>query len=118
MVLLDVTFASAFGSAGDALGIFAGVIGIVGLAGGAVGYFAKARGDSIIEYQAKELDLRDQTIKRLELDTTALRQERDTLKEQNTTLTGLAQGSPELAKLTSQIKRLVTIVSKRSKGGA
>lgn len=109
--------ANVFGPIGDTLGILAVVLGIIGIAGGAVGYFAKARGDSIIEYQAKELDLRDKTIQRLQLDYTAVAQERDTLKEQIPTLTALAQGSPELAKLTAQIKELVEVVSKQSTRG-
>jgi len=109
-------FANAFASFGDTIGIFAVLFGLVGCAGGAVGYFAKGRGDSIIAYQAKEMELQGKTIKRLELDNAALTRERDTLKEQNSTLTALAQGSPELVKLTNQIRNLVQVVAKISKG--
>lgn len=91
----------------DVLQIFATVIGIVGLAGGAVGYFAKGRGDSIIQYQARELQLRDETINRLEKENISLAKERDTLKEQNEKLWERAQGTPQLNKLASEIKRLV-----------
>ncbi len=98
---------------GDALSILATAIGIIGLAGGAVGYFAKSRGDSIIKYQADEIELRDGTIARLKEELAATQRERDTLKEQNTTLAGLAQGSPQLTELAKQIKRLVEVVDPR-----
>lgn len=41
----------------DLLTIAGSIFGVVGIAGGAVGYFAKAKGDSIIAYQAREIEL-------------------------------------------------------------
>ncbi len=67
----------------ESLSIFATVIGLLGLSGGAVGYFAKSRGDSIIKYQAVELDLRDKAIARLEKDLAAANTKNDTLEKQN-----------------------------------
>jgi len=81
--------------------------GIIGFAGGAVGYFAKGRGDSIISYQATELKLRDETIVRQKTEIASLTTERDSLKNENVRLVGLAQGSPQLIKLTNEISRLV-----------
>jgi hypothetical protein len=89
------------------LAIAGTILGLVGLAGGVVGYFAKSRGDSIIEYQAREISLRDGTIARLEKDNAALVAKSNSQAEQIITLTGLAQGSPQLLKLTDEIKNLV-----------
>lgn len=95
----------------NGFGLLATVIGVVGLLGGAVGYFAKGRGDSIIQYQATELKLRDETIARLEKENTALISERDSLLREKQTLVKLAQGSPQLGKLTKEIKNLVKEVA-------
>lgn len=86
--------------------------GIIGFIGGAVGYFAKARGDSIISYQAKEITALQSYNRTLESEKLAAETERDSLKQQNKTLTGLAQGSPQLAELTEQIKKLVSLMQK------
>lgn len=99
----------------DILAIAGTVFGIVGIAGGATGYFKSSRGDKIITYQAREIELRDGSIARLEKDNAALGAERDRLKEENATLKQLAQGSPQLVKLTSEIKSLVQYLKK--KGG-
>lgn len=95
--------------------LFTTIIGVTGLIGGAVGYFAKGRGDSIIAYQAKELELRDGTIARLEKDNAALTATNQAKAEQIEVLTSLAQGSPQLVKLTDEIKKLVTMMDKREK---
>lgn len=101
------------------LAIAGTILGLVGLAGGVVGYFAKSRGDSIIEYQAREISLRDGTIARLEKDNAALLAKSNSQAEQIATLTGLAQGSPELVKLAGEIKSLTSafteFVKKQSK---
>lgn len=91
------------------------VLGLTGLAGGAVGYFAKAKGDSIIAYQAREIELRDGSIARLEKDNAALVAKCDSQAEQIETLKGLAQGSPQLVKLTNEIKGLVQFLRKERK---
>lgn len=96
----------------DVVTIFTTGIGVAGLVGGAVGYFAKGRGDSIIQYQATELKLRDETNKRIEKENTALITERDALLRERETLTKLAQGSPQLEKLTKQIGLLIKELSK------
>lgn len=92
--------------------LFTTAIGIIGIAGGIAGYFGKSRGDSIITYQATEISLRDSTIKRLEAEVVSLESENRLLREQNKTLKGLAQGSPELVKLTAEIKALTVAVVK------
>lgn len=97
------------------LTIISWIIGIIGLSGGAVGYFAKSRGDAIIAYQAKEIELRDGTIARLEKENAALLREKDILKEQNLKLGELAQGSPKLAEVTIQIKALAQAVAALAK---
>lgn len=83
------------------------ILGLIGLAGGIVGYFAKSRGDSIIEYQAREITLRDGTIARLEKDNAGLNSKVESQAEQIVILTGLAQGSPQLIELTREVKNLV-----------
>lgn len=94
-------------------------ITIVGALGGSIGYFAKARGDSIIKYQAIEITNRDQTIARIEKDNAALLSENNLLHEQNKKLSDLAQGSPQLKKLTDAIATLTrtvdTTVSKKTR---
>lgn len=99
----------------DVINIFSIVVGVAGSIGGAVGYFAKGRGDSIIAYQAKEIELRDGTIARLEKDNAALTATNTAQKEQIEVLTGLAQGSPQLTKLTEEIKKLIVLMTKRDK---
>ena len=101
------------------LSIFAAILGIVGLAGGAVGYFAKGRGDSIIAYQSNEIQLRDGTITRLEKEKAevvtncaakdeAIKQ----LQDHNAYLQKLAQGSPQLKKLTVAIENQTKAIAK------
>lgn len=101
----------------DVITLFTTIVGVTGLIGGAVGYFAKGRGDSIIAYQAKELELRDSTIARLEKDNAALTATNAAQKEQIEVLTGLAQGSPQLVKLTDEIKKLVRLMQRRDEVG-
>lgn len=96
----------------DVLSIATTIFGIVGFAGGAVGYFAKGRGDSIIAYQAKELELRNETTTRLEKENAALRAERDSLLTQSETLTKLAQGSPQLESVATQLSKLSKLIEK------
>lgn len=88
------------------------VIGIIGLAGGAVGYFAKGRGDSIIAYQAKQLELYKDDNVRLEKALAATTAERDSFRETIKTLESLAQGSPSLEKLAKQISRVLNRLEK------
>ena len=99
----------------DAISIFATLLGVVGLAGGAVGYYGKSRGDTIIKYQAEEITLRDGRVTYLEKELEATVRERDSLKEQNVTLTSLAQGSPQLTALTQQITELIKVVTQKNK---
>lgn len=95
-------------------------ISVVALAGGAVGYYGKARGDSIIKYQANEISLRDGTIARLEKDNAAIQARSDTLggelkhfKERNQELIELAQGAPQLKNLTAAVEALVKTVNEK-----
>ena len=97
----------------DVISLFTTAIGVAGFAGGVVGYFAKSRGDSIIQYQAKELELRDESIARLEKEKTALITERDSLKAENARLVRLAQGSPKLATLIKEVRALTKLLTDR-----
>lgn len=96
------------------------ILAIVGIAGGSAGYFKSKRGDAIIAYQAREIELRDGTIARLEKDNIAVSTERDSLKEQNATLKELAQGSPQLKLLTTAQEKtnrlLQALLKDREKG--
>ena len=121
---MDITnfaaiIATTLPSFGSALSVFAVILGVVGLAGGAVGYFAKGRGDSIIAYQSNEIQLRDGTIARQKEELTeivtkcaakdeAIKQ----LQEHNAYLQKLAQGSPQLKKLTSAIDNQTKTIAK------
>lgn len=95
--------------------LFTTVLGIIGLAGGAVGYFGKSRGDSIIQYQANEIALRDGTIARLKEDLAAVTSENKVLNDQNKKLSDLAQGNPQLKTLTIAIEALTKIVTEKFK---
>lgn len=96
--------------------ILAYALGIIGIAGGVVGYFGKSRGDSIIKYQAQELQLRDGTLARLDKEGAGKDERIKSLEEQVATLKELAQGSPQLVKLTRQISKLATEVAKIARG--
>lgn len=100
----------------DVISLFTTLFGIVGFAGGAVGYFAKGRGDSIIAYQEKQIKLLQDDNARLEKSVVSLEAERDGLNRENKTLQRLAQGSPQLAKLTSEIKGLVDYLKQDREG--
>jgi len=80
------------------------------IAGAAAGYFKANRGDSIIKYQADEIQLRDGTIARLEKEKAALQSENDVLREQNKKLGELAQGSPQLKTLSKAVESLTKTV--------
>lgn len=111
-------FAATLPSFSGALSLLAIILGVVGLAGGAVGYFAKGRGDSIIAYQSNEIQLRDGTIARLEKEKTELvtncaakEEAMKQLKQHNEYLQKLAQGSPQLKKLTTAIENQTKVIA-------
>lgn len=97
-----------------------GILAIVGIAGGSAGYFKSKRGDAIIAYQAREIELRDGTIARLEKDNLALSTKVDSQTEQIATLKELAQGSPQLKLLTTAQEKtnrlLQALLKDREKG--
>ena len=102
----------------DVISLFTTIIGVTGLVGGAVGYFAKGRGDSIIAYQAREIELRNGTITNLEKDKTALEATNlakdatiEELKRNNAYLQKLGQGSPQLKKLTIAVENQTKVIS-------
>lgn len=99
----------------DVLPTISLIFGIIGFTGGAVGYFGKGRGDAIIKGQAELIDVRDRQLADKNSEIAALTAERDSLKEQNSTLKDLAQGSPQLVELTKQIKNLIGKIDKREK---
>lgn len=102
----------------NGFGLLATILGVVGLAGGAAGYFKASRGDSIIKYQAIEIDgLRRKaaddekekvTLKaQIETITASCAAKDETiieLKKNITYLQKLGQGSPQLKKLTAAIE--------------
>lgn len=103
-------------SVGDALSLLMLVLGVIGLAGGAVGYFAKGRGDSIIAYQSNEIQLRDGTIARIEKENTELKASKEQLEKHVEYLQNLSQGSPELKKLTRAIEANNKLITKAMAG--
>lgn len=104
----------------DYLALAGAILALVGIAGGSAGYFKSKRGDAIIAYQARELELRDGTIARLEKDNLALSTKCDSQTEQIATLKELAQGSPQLKLLTSAQEKtnrlLQALLKDREKG--
>lgn len=91
----------------DVLSVLAVLFGLAGGAGGAVGYYAKGRAEAVIALSAKENDLLKDANARLEKENAAAIAEGNRLKEENATLTKLAQGSPKIAALTTEIRELV-----------
>lgn len=91
---------------GTSIGLLAGAFGLIGIVGGLVGFFAKGRSDAIIKAQAELIDVRDKQISDLKESNAAFASENKVLAQQNETLTGLAQGSPQLIALTKEIKDL------------
>lgn len=102
----------------NGFGLLATVLGIVGLLGGAAGYFKASRGDSIIKYQTIENDglrrkIADLEKEKAELEAnqkateTACLTKDETIKKQEEHikyLQKLGQGSPQLKKLTTAIE--------------
>lgn len=103
---------STFGNLGNAV---VAAVAIIGALGGAVGYFAKNRGDQIIKYQAIEISERDKTIARLKEDNAALSKENKLLHDQNDKLWDRAQGNPQLKKLTQAVTALTSTVNEMGK---
>jgi hypothetical protein len=110
----------------NGLGLLATILGIVGLAGGAAGYFKASRGDSIIKYQAieidglrrtkadleKELVTKDAAVKTAEAACVA---KDETIVEQGKQikfLQKMGQGSPQLKKLTIAVENQTKLISK------
>lgn len=117
----------------NGLGLLAAIIGLVGVAGGLAGYFKASRGDSIIKYQAieidglrrkvgdqeKELVEKDATIKTSEAACVAKDETITELKRNNAYLQKLGQGSPQLKKLTVAIEnqtKAFTLYMKQKEG--
>lgn len=102
----------------DILAIIGFIVGIIGFAGGGAGYFKSQRGESIIRLQATEIDTLNGKTARLEKEAAAITAERDRYAEENITLKELAQGSPQLIKLTSAIEKNTSVLQKWiTKGG-
>lgn len=109
----------------NGFGLLATILGVVGLAGGAAGYFKASRGDSIIKYQAIEIDglrrtktdlekevvAKDAAIKTSEASCVAKDDTITELKKQNSYLQKLGQGSPQLKKLTTAVENQTKLIS-------
>jgi hypothetical protein len=107
----------------NGLGLFATILGVVGLAGGAAGYFKASRGDSIIKYQAIEIDglrrkvgdqekdlvTKEAAVKTLEAAGASKDEAIAELKRNIAYLQKLGQGSPQLKKLTTAIENQTKI---------
>lgn len=107
---------------GNGFGLLATIFGVIGLSGGAAGYFKASRGDSIIKYQATEIALRDGKITNLEKDLAKLTEQcaakDQTITEQKkhiTYLQKLGQGSPQLKKLAAVQEKLVISIDNQTK---
>jgi hypothetical protein len=96
----------------DTLGIVLSTFGLIGFAGGAVGYFAKGRAEAVIALSAKENALLKDDVARLEKTNAALTAENARLVVENTQLWNKAQGSDKLVELAGDIKGLVDYVKK------
>lgn len=104
-------------------GLYATIFGLISLAGGAAGYFKASRGDSIIKYQAVEIDALRRKIGDLEKEKLELEAEKKALEATCATkddtitelqknikyLQKLGQGSPQLKKLTAAIENQTKI---------
>lgn len=97
--------------------IIGGISGIIVIAGGVTAYFRRSVGDSLIAYQAKEIEVRDGTIARLEKENAAITAEKNRLKKENATLERLAQGSPQLANLTLAVQNNTEAINNLIKAG-
>lgn len=97
----------------DTLGIILTIFGIIGFAGGAVGYFAKGRAEAVIALSAKENALLKDDNTRLEKALAARDAENARLKVENEQLWNKAQGSDKLAALTSTIADMVDYIKNK-----
>lgn len=103
----------------NGIGLFATIFGLVGLLGGAAGYFKASRGDSIIKYQTIEINnlrtkVSDQE-KEIAKCNDANSSKDAVIEEQKnhiSYLQKLAQGSPQLKKLTAAIENQTKIFTK------
>lgn len=109
----------------NGLGLLATIFGIVGLAGGAAGYFKSSRGDSIIKYQAieieglrrtkadleKEVVTKDAAVKTAEAACIAKDEAIVEQGKQIKFLQKMGQGSPQLKKLTIAIENQTKLIS-------
>lgn len=90
-------------------------LALVGFVAGLIGYFGKARGDSIIDYQAKDITALKSFNETLEKELAAVKAERDSLSQTNKTLSRMATGSPELIKLTEAVTNQTAEMRKLTK---
>lgn len=109
----------------NGLGLLATVLGAVGLLGGAAGYFKASRGESIIKYQAVEIDALRRKIGDLEKEKIELESDAKALeatcanKDETITelqknikyLQKLGQGSPQLKRLTTAVENQTKLIS-------
>lgn len=99
-------------------GLFATIFGVVGLLGGAAGYFKASRGDSIIKYQTIEINNLRTKVQDQEKELTKCNEAvvaKDTtiaeLQKHNSYLQKLGQGSPQLKKLTAAVENQTKLIS-------
>lgn len=104
------------------LSVSATILGLIGIAGGAAGYFKASRGDSIIKYQATEISLRDGSITNLKTDLATVTEScaaKDQtiveLKKHNAYLQKLPQGGAQLKKLAEVVERQASTMEKLAK---
>ena len=112
------------------IGVYATLFGFIALLGGGAGYFKASRGDSIIKYQAIEIeglrranaDLEKALVtKTAEVETSkascdAKDETITELKRNNSYLQKLGQGSPQLKKLTAAIDNQTKAITQLLEG--
>lgn len=96
----------------NVISILLSAFGIIGVAGGAAGYFKASLGNSVIKGQAELINTRDLKLADQDKMIVALQSENKVLVEQNQTLKALAQGAPQLKKLTTSIEKLIKAIAK------
>ncbi len=83
----------------DVLQIIAYITGVAGFVAGLLGYYGKARGDSIIEYQSKTIASQKDYISTLESDKRVLEVDRDRWKLRAEEVSNIPAKVVELVKI-------------------
>lgn len=106
-------FSTIVEKAASGIDLIAYALGVIGIVGGAVGYFAKGRSEAVIALQSKENSLLKDDNARLEKAVA----ERDAriaqLETENKRVWDKAQGSDQLVALTTEIRNIADYLKKK-----